>query len=807
MGRLMQQLPTPCGCAGDCGCDGVGMWESTGPVRIYLSDGTAGTAGHLYYTTARENLQPTELTIGGAGSDPQMKWVDLGEAVTGSAALFARALAYAQLPGVDLDMSTVMGLAAQAQADADDASREAADANIVATRVEVDLRDITAQLTTGIANLQSELQATMQVASDAMQESLYVQGRVDADIAQRDGRMDQIETQVADAQALIAEAEQDISEITLNRLPYVTQRAEAAAQSAAGIEGRIVVLESGMKALLDSFQTALNPMLPAWDPIKPYFPGATVRGRDNKVYVAVRDALGIDPVGDVTQTWELFDLDTFLQLSLSMIQPGVGATPMTSSMTDAIEAALHDATDSLIKVTTLATQVQTLTGTLGSLLPPGTAAWDATTHYAAGAMALHNGRLWVAEQPTHGQVPGAYTPWHEFTLNTGSATTPAPAEDVKASFHLSDGTDGGVEGYLYVTTTTPAPAFNPRVVGTRPGRGWWPLGRVAGSDGVQGPAGPQGIQGPAGPTGPAGRDGTAVAFKSILDANNPPPSAPTRGELFIAGSSQPKGGWPGQLSPAVGNGLLFDGATWLDVGPLRGPDGPVGPAGPAGPQGPQGVPGAVGATGAMGPQGAEGPTGATGPAGPSGRDGLPGADGADAFVDVHLGDGTRGEVGHLYVTTDPAAGMFPPNTTFSGHAAPAGWHDLGLVMGPPGRQGPQGVRGPAVTLALGTGKFGSVRGMLYYTAQEPAPAFDAANFASYRPIGTIGPRTFASDIKVATGVESIVTHGLGTRDVIVQLQGGGLVIFDAMIRIVDDNTVGVTVQVGGPYRIQVYRAL
>jgi len=69
----------------------------------------------------------------------------------------------------------------------------------------------------------------------------------------------------------------------------------------------------------------------------------------------------------------------------------------------------------------------------------------------------------------------------------------------------------------------------------------------------------------------------------------------------------------------AGDGYVWTvGNTWLNIGPLRGPQGvqgiqgAQGPAGAAGVDGVNGTNGAPGATGAQGPQGIQGPTGPSG---------------------------------------------------------------------------------------------------------------------------------------------------------------------------------------------------
>lgn len=127
---------------------------------------------------------------------------------------------------------------------------------------------------------------------------------------------------------------------------------------------------------------------------------------------------------------------------------------------------------------------------------------------------------------------------------------------------------------------------------------------AAGPPGATGPAGPAGATGPAGTNGTNGTDGTGVAIQGPIPGGvwSAPPS-PSAGDLWIA-----EGTITGAVTAVEGEGILWNGTSWVNVGPIRGP---VGPAGPAG---------ATGAAGPAGATGPAGPAGATGPAGPSGSD-------------------------------------------------------------------------------------------------------------------------------------------------------------------------------------------
>lgn len=115
--------------------------------------------------------------------------------------------------------------------------------------------------------------------------------------------------------------------------------------------------------------------------------------------------------------------------------------------------------------------------------------------------------------------------------------------------------------------------------------------------GATGPAGPQGIQGPVGPVGPAGATGPAgaagadgapgatgaagsgVTIKGTLPGGAwSAPVSPTTGDMWIANGTI-TGGPPTAIA---GDGIVYNGASWTNVGQIRGPAGATGPAGPAG---------------------------------------------------------------------------------------------------------------------------------------------------------------------------------------------------------------------------------
>ena len=155
------------------------------------------------------------------------------------------------------------------------------------------------------------------------------------------------------------------------------------------------------------------------------------------------------------------------------------------------------------------------------------------------------------------------------------------------------------------------------------------LGLLSQSGGLVGPTGPQGNPGVAGATGAAGANGAAGAdgangaqgvagadgtsitiLGEVADCTGlPNAGANTNGDLYIldaddAGCSYGPG--------LAGDGYVWDGTTWLNIGPLRGPQGVQGAAGT---NGTAGTAGTNGNDGVQGAQGIQGPAGVQGPPG------------------------------------------------------------------------------------------------------------------------------------------------------------------------------------------------
>ena len=132
---------------------------------------------------------------------------------------------------------------------------------------------------------------------------------------------------------------------------------------------------------------------------------------------------------------------------------------------------------------------------------------------------------------------------------------------------------------------------------------------AAGSQGSTGPAGANGANGTNGTDGAQGApgaDGTSITIQGTKDTVGELPASGSLGDLWII--DQAGGG------ADAGDGYVWTAeSTWLNIGPLRGPQGVQGIAGT------NGTDGADGAAGAQGPQGIQGI---------QGLQGIPGQDGA-----------------------------------------------------------------------------------------------------------------------------------------------------------------------------------
>jgi hypothetical protein len=88
--------------------------------------------------------------------------------------------------------------------------------------------------------------------------------------------------------------------------------------------------------------------------------------------------------------------------------------------------------------------------------------------------------------------------------------------------------------------------------------------------GAVGQTGAVGPEGPEGPQGPKGDDGASIVLKGAVNLfTNLPTTGNTQGDLYVVQND--------------GNGYVWDGSDWVNVGQIRGPKGDTGLQGPAGP--------------------------------------------------------------------------------------------------------------------------------------------------------------------------------------------------------------------------------
>jgi trimeric autotransporter adhesin len=131
----------------------------------------------------------------------------------------------------------------------------------------------------------------------------------------------------------------------------------------------------------------------------------------------------------------------------------------------------------------------------------------------------------------------------------------------------------------------------------------------AGADGAAGEAGPKGDPGDQGVPGEKGDKGDAGSGVSIVGPLTEwPITVPVEaGDMFIVSDPVPVGTPASATGPALpGDGIVYDGTTYSNVGPVRGPIGPQGPAGADGDDGADGAKGDPGEKGEAGADGADG---------------------------------------------------------------------------------------------------------------------------------------------------------------------------------------------------------
>ena len=133
-----------------------------------------------------------------------------------------------------------------------------------------------------------------------------------------------------------------------------------------------------------------------------------------------------------------------------------------------------------------------------------------------------------------------------------------------------------------------------------------------GSTGLTGSQGTTGLEGPPGQVGgqgAPGADGTSISILgTVANCAGLPTTGNTIGDLYILDADDAACSYGAGVA---GDGYVWTaGNTWLNIGPLRGPEGVQGVTGTDGTDGADGVDGVQGAQGIEGPAGIQGPPGA-----------------------------------------------------------------------------------------------------------------------------------------------------------------------------------------------------
>ena len=173
---------------------------------------------------------------------------------------------------------------------------------------------------------------------------------------------------------------------------------------------------------------------------------------------------------------------------------------------------------------------------------------------------------------------------------------------------------------------------------------------IQGATGQTGATGAQGAQGLQGAQGAAGADGTSITvLGTVANCASLPTGDNTVGDLWIIDADDSGCSYGGGAQ--AGDGFVWTaGSTWLNIGPLRGPQGIQGIPGATGAQG---VPGVNGNDGDQGIQGETGPQGPQGPVGPQGPQGIQGNQGQQGIQGLTGAAGTPGSIAEEVIGVEP----------------------------------------------------------------------------------------------------------------------------------------------------------
>lgn len=317
-----------------------------------------------------------------------------------------------------------------------------------------------------------------------------------------------------------------------------------------------------------------------------------------------------------------------------------------------------------------------------------------------------------------------------------------------------------------------------------------------GPKGDTGAQGPQGIQGPRGLQGPKGADGASFSPVGTVSKVADLPETADPGTAYFVGLTAPR------------DIYAFDvvTGTWVNQGPLQGPQGeqgeqgaqgpqgevgpqgPIGPIGPTGPQGEQGAQGPQGVqglkgdtgekgdTGAQGPQGEQGIQGEPGEQGPKGETGAVGPQGPQGLQGVPGETGPQGPKGETGPQGPQGIQGEKGDTGAQGPTGPQG--DIGPVgpQGPQGEQGEQGIQGvtgetPDISMsATVDNSTGTPKVTVVKTGTKEEPNFQL-QFSGLK--GAKGDTPTMKTLTIKSGGTTLGTYD-GTQNVVIDIpQSGG----------------------------------
>ena len=208
--------------------------------------------------------------------------------------------------------------------------------------------------------------------------------------------------------------------------------------------------------------------------------------------------------------------------------------------------------------------------------------WNKDTVYNRLDAVVHDGSSWLAKKQNIGRMPVEESDAWQLLAERGAdgrqGVDGLPGKGLTIIGHFD--TVESLESS--VSTPEPGDAYS---VGTAQPYNIYTYDGVSQVWFNNGPLqGPQGPKGDTGPQGPQGEPGKGLDIKGTVDDALSLPSTAENGDVWSVGTMAPY------------NLYLYNDGTWINLGPLQGPEGP---------QGPKGDPGDVGPPGPAGPAGSD----------------------------------------------------------------------------------------------------------------------------------------------------------------------------------------------------------